>query len=182
MQPWPWYVAGPMIAATMFVLLFMGKSFGISSTLQTVCAATGAGKKIPFFDFDWKTGRWNLFFALGLLIGSFIAFEFMGINKEIEVAPATRDWLLSIGLKDTKGYLPADIFSWSEVLTFKGMTLLGLGGFLIGFGARYAGGCTSGHAISGLSNLQFPSLLAVIGFFAGGLVMTYWLLPLILAL
>jgi len=56
------------------------------------------------------------------------------------------------------------------------------GGILIGFGTRWAGGCTSGHAISGLSNLQLPSLIAVIGFFIGGIIMTYFLLPTILSL
>lgn len=49
----------------------------------------------------------------------------------------------------------------------------------MGFGARWAGGCTSGHAISGLSNLQLPSLVAVLGFFAGGLLMTHLLFPLL---
>jgi uncharacterized membrane protein YedE/YeeE len=54
-----------------------------------------------------------------------------------------------------------------------------IGGFLVGFGTRYAGGCTSGHAISGLSNLQFASLIATIGFFAGGLIATHLLYPLL---
>jgi uncharacterized membrane protein YedE/YeeE len=53
--------------------------------------------------------------------------------------------------------------------------LLLVGGVLIGFGTRYAGGCTSGH-VSGLSNLQIPSLKAVIGFF-GGLIMSYFYSP-----
>ena len=54
------------------------------------------------------------------------------------------------------------------------------GGFLVGFGARWAGGCTSGHAISGLADLQVPSLVAVVGFFVGGLAVTHLVLPLLL--
>jgi uncharacterized membrane protein YedE/YeeE len=57
-----------------------------------------------------------------------------------------------------------------------------LGGFLVGFGTRYAGGCTSGHAIMGLSNLQLPSLIATISFMVGGFVMVNLILPYILSL
>lgn len=55
-----------------------------------------------------------------------------------------------------------------------------IGGFLVGFGTAYAGGCTSGHAIAGLADRQAASLLAVCGFFAGGLTCTYLVLPLVL--
>ena len=74
-------------------------------------------------------------------------------------------------------YLPAELFSLEQVFTLKGLLILVIGGFLVGFGSRYAGGCTSGHAISGLSNLQLPSLIAVIGFFIGGLIMSFFILP-----
>jgi len=64
-------------------------------------------------------------------------------------------------------------------LSLKGFLVLAFGGLMVGFGSRYAGGCTSGHAISGLSDLQIQSLIAVAGFFIGGLLMTYFVLPLI---
>ncbi|MFN9800115.1 MAG: YeeE/YedE family protein, partial [Bacteroidota bacterium] len=70
-----------------------------------------------------------------------------------------------------------ELYSWETVLTLRGFLILAVGGLMVGFGARYAGGCTSGHAISGLSDLQWPSLLAVMGFFLGGLVMTHVLFP-----
>jgi uncharacterized membrane protein YedE/YeeE len=57
-----------------------------------------------------------------------------------------------------------------------------VGGFLVGFGTRYAGGCTSGHAIMGLSNLQWPSLVATISFMVGGFIMANLILPFILKL
>ena len=78
-----------------------------------------------------------------------------------------------------KSLLPAELYGWNSVLSIKGLTILIIGGFLVGFGTRYAGGCTSGHAITGLSSLQMPSLIAVIGFFIGGLIMVHLLFPLI---
>ena len=78
-----------------------------------------------------------------------------------------------------EAYLPTEIFSMENVSQPKNILILLIGGLLVGFGARYAGGCTSGHAISGLSNLQLPSLTAVVGFFIGGLVMIHLIYPLI---
>jgi uncharacterized protein len=182
-QPWPWYVAGPLISLTMLLLLFVGKSFGVSDTLRTTCAIGGGGKVSDFFDFDWRKQVWNLVFVLGAVIGGFIASTWLQQPDPIPLAPDTVAKLQELGIENPGAdYLPAEIFSWEALLTLRGFLMLVVGGFLIGFGARYAGGCTSGHAISGLSNLQLPSLIAVIGFFIGGLIMTYFLLPVILTL
>lgn len=182
-QPWPWWVAGPMITLTMFLLLYFGKEFGVSDTLRTMCAIGGGGKVASFFEFDWKKQSWNLVFVAGGVIGGYIASTWLANPAPIDINPVTIERLQSYGLANAgEGYLPTDIFSWEGLMTAKGFIMIVVGGFLVGFGTRYAGGCTSGHAISGLSNLQVPSLIAVIGFFIGGLVMTYLILPSILAL
>ncbi|WP_224996186.1 YeeE/YedE family protein [Cesiribacter sp. SM1] len=182
-QPWPWYVAGPLIALTMFLLLFFGKNFGVSSTLRTACAIGGAGKLSDFFDYDWKSQVWNLVFVGGMVIGGFIASTWLQQPDPIPLAQGTVEKLQELGISNPgEQYLPAEIFSWESLFTLRGFILLVVGGFFIGFGTRWAGGCTSGHAISGLSNLQLPSLIAVVGFFIGGLLMTHLLLPLILQL
>lgn len=179
-DPWPWYISGPLIALVMFVLLFLGKQFGMSSNLRTACSAMGAGKVSDFFKFDWKAQRWNLMVVLGAIIGGFIASNYMGDNTVIinpdVAAQLANDY--NINSANT-AYLPTEIFSLENATDPKNFLILLIGGLLVGFGARYAGGCTSGHAISGLSNLQIPSLIAVIGFFIGGLVMVHLLYPLI---
>jgi len=182
-QPWPWYVAGPLITLVMFLLLWLGNSFGISSNLRTMCSIFGAGKNCDFFDFDWKSQIWNLIFALGLVIGGFIAHAFLSPDGDVHISQETVQELQAYGIENPGDSLvPEEIFNWQSLLTAKGLIMLVLGGFLIGFGTRYAGGCTSGHAISGLSNLQIPSLIAVIGFFIGGLIITYLVLPHLLTL
>jgi uncharacterized protein len=185
-QPWPWYVAGTLIASVMVLLLYSGKHFGVSATLRAGCSAFGAGKLSDFFHFDWKKAQgWNLLFILGALIGGFLASTYLSSPEPMEIGQRTAEHVQSLGLSlpaDSKnvgsGMLPAEFAQNDFVFSFKGLTLLILGGFFVGFGTRYAGGCTSGHAISGLSDLQLPSLIAVIGFFIGGLTMTYLLLPL----
>jgi len=178
-QPWAWYVSGPMIALVMFLLLWAGGEFGVSSTLRTVCAAGGAGKHVGFFDFDWKNQIWNIVFVLGAVLGGFLAANFLSSPDLLQISAATVSDLQEIGIAFNGGLAPTDIFSWENLPTIKGLFIMVFGGFLIGFGARWAGGCTSGHAISGLSNLQLASFIAVIGFFIGGLVMTHLLFPLI---
>ncbi len=180
-EQWPWYVAGPVIAMVMVLLLLFGKSFGVSSNLRTVCSIAGAGKISDFFKFDWKSQVWNLIFVAGAVIGGYISNEYLTIDHSINLNPKTVESLELLGMKDVgKSYLPESIFGIEALYTIKGWLFLIIGGILVGFGTRYAGGCTSGHAISGLSNLQLPSLIAVVGFFIGGLVMTYLVLPFIL--
>ncbi len=179
-QPWPWYVAGPLIALTMFLLLYFGKNFGVSANLRTICTMAGGEKVSDFFKFDWKGQRWNLIFVLGGVLGGYIASTFLMDAQSIQLSAATVASLEELGFKNVgEQFLPAEIFSMETMTSLPGLGVLLLGGFFVGFGARYAGGCTSGHAISGLSDLQIPSLIAVVGFFIGGLTMTYFILPVI---
>ncbi|MDC7995494.1 YeeE/YedE family protein [Altibacter sp. HG106] len=178
--PWPWYVAGPLIALTMFALLLIGKQFGMSSNLRTCCAAVGGDKIADFFNFNWKKDRWNLMVAVGAIVGGYLAANYMSTNT-VAINPSIATELSQKYQISGAGtaYLPSELFANERFFEWKSVVTLLLGGVLIGFGARYAGGCTSGHAISGLSNLQLPSLLAVIGFFIGGMTMVYFLFPLI---
>ncbi|MCB0446771.1 MAG: YeeE/YedE family protein [Gelidibacter sp.] len=180
LQPWPWYISGPLIALTMFILIYLGKTFGMSSNLRTFCTIIGAGKKTEFFDFDWKSQKWNLTVVLGAVIGGFIAHLWLSNPVDIALNPDTVEHLSQLGFDNAgKSLLPSELYSWDAVFSIKGLSILIIGGFLVGFGTRYAGGCTSGHAITGLSSLQRPSLIAVIGFFIGGLIMVHLLFPLI---
>jgi len=185
--PWPWFVAGPLIGLTVpLLLLFGGKVFGISSSLRHLCAAVPAPTraKPAFLRYDWrKTGLWNLVFALGIGVGGFLAVTFFGApTAGTSISAATRQDLMALGITDFNGLVPAELFTWGSVLTPAGFLTVVIGGFVVGFGARWGGGCTSGHAISGLANLQIPSLVAVLGFFAGGLFATHALMPILLPL
>lgn len=180
MQPWPWYVSGVLIALIMFFLIFFGKSFGFSSNLRTLCTLCGAGRIAPFFQFDWKTRSWNLFFLVGTGIGGYMAAQFLSPeNYTVAISENTINDLSSLGFTMSEGFVPTSQFGTAALGEAKNLVILALGGLMVGFGARYAGGCTSGHAISGISNLQPASLLAVVGFFIGGLLMTHLFFPLI---
>lgn len=179
-EPWPWYIAGPMITFIMFLLLMVGKNFGMSSNLRTMCTICGADKKADFFKFDWKSQKWNLVVVLGAIIGGFIGSYFLSTDTAVAIHPETISDLKSLGFESAgTAYLPTELFDTSALLNIKNVLILAIGGLLVGFGARYAGGCTSGHAISGLSDLQVPSLIAVIGFFIGGLAMIHFIFPLL---
>ncbi len=182
-QPWPWWVAGPMIAFIMFILLYFGKEFGISSNFRVMCAADGADNLADFFQFDWKSQGWNLMVALGTMFGGYLAAHyFIPAGGEVaHVSAATVESLKNLGFNYQEGQVPLvpEFYSWEALFSWQGLLAIVGGGFLVGFGSRYAGGCTSGHAISGMSALQLGSMYAVIGFFAGGLVMTHLIFPLI---
>ncbi|MCY7359227.1 MAG: YeeE/YedE family protein [Rudanella sp.] len=181
-QPWPWYVAGPLIGLTVPTLLLIGnRSFGISSSLRHICAAC-LPANISFFKYDWKREAWNLFFVVGILLGCFVATYFLSNPNDIVIAPATETALRAFGIQDFKGLMPADLFATATIFTLKGLFFFVIGGLLVGFGTRWAGGCTSGHAIMGLSNLQWPSLVATCCFMIGGFAMTHLLLPFIFKL
>lgn len=183
LAPWPWYVAGPIIALVYFLLNYFGKQFGISSNLRTICAILPNSEKIPFFNFNWKSQIWNLMFVLGSMIGGYIAFNYMMPEVSVDLAQSTTDSLDTYGITSYhKELVPHELFSFESLKTLPGFILMIVGGFLVGFGTRWAGGCTSGHAISGLANLQVPSLVAVIGFFIGGLIGTHLVLPFIFSL
>ncbi len=179
-QPWPWYVAGPLIGLIVPLLLILGnKPFGISSTLRQVCAAC-IPAKIKFFEYDWKKDSWNLFFVGGVLIGAYIATSILGNPGRFRLSSDTVTDLMQLGIYNFRSLMPTEIFSWGGLFTIRGFILIVIGGFLVGFGTRWGNGCTSGHAITGISNLQWSSMVATACFFAGGLFATHVLLPLIL--
>lgn len=181
-QPWPWYVAGPLIGLMVPALLILGnKTLGISSSLRHICAMC-IPAKIPFFHYDWKQEAWNLFFVAGILLGGFIVASFLSNPNPVDINPKLVAELHQYGITAQKSLLPEQLFNWHQLLTVKGLFFMVLGGFLVGFGTRYAGGCTSGHSIMGLSNLQLPSLIATICFMVGGFIMANVFLPLILKL
>jgi len=185
-QPRHWAASGAGIVFVMFLLLVFGGNFGASANLRTMCAIGGAGKSVSFFDYDWRSQIWNLVFILSAIVGGYIATTTLASPEPVQIAQSTQDYLTSVGISTPKtldeglGFVPNEIFDMANFATLRNKFLLIFGGFLVGFGARYAGGCTSGHAISGLSNLQLPSLIAVIGFFIGGLLMAWFILPAIL--
>lgn len=178
-QSWSWWFSGLVISATMFTLLFFGQSFGFSSNLRTICAAAGAGKNVHFFNFNWRNQIWNLVFLMGAIIGGFVSGSLLENDQPMQLSDSTKKDLQELGFSTPTGIQPTELFSTEAATSFKGFFILAIGGLMVGFGSRYAGGCTSGHAISGLSDLQLPSLIAVIGFFMGGLLMTHILFPMI---
>jgi hypothetical protein len=181
-QPWPWYVAGPLIGLTVPVLLILGnKNFGISSSLRHVCAACMPAK-VPFFDYDWKKEVWNLFFVFGIFVGGILATQLLASSVPVKVHPDLVKDLTKYGITNYDNLVPVDLVSWKSLFTLRGFIFMVFGGFLVGFGTRYAGGCTSGHSIMGLSSLQWPSLVATCCFMAGGIITANFILPYLLAL
>tara|TARA_B110000503_G_C7168909_1_gene423314 strand:+ start:5375 stop:5932 length:558 start_codon:yes stop_codon:yes gene_type:complete len=180
LEPWPWYVSGPLIIVVMTLLMLMEKRFGMSSNLRTLCAICGAGEKVEFFKFDWKQQQWNLIVIVGVVIGGFIGSTLLTNDAAVKINESVITELNNLGFNDAgEVYMPERLFSAEALSEWSTLVMLIVAGFLVGFGTRYAGGCTSGHAISGLSNLQLPSLIAVVGFFIGGLLMTNFIFPLI---
>lgn len=181
-NPWPWYVAGPLIGLTVPVLLIIGnKAFGISSSLRHICAAC-IPANIPFFKYEWTKEVWNLFFVAGIAVGGLIAVTLLADPNPVVIHPDLATELSGYGITNYDSMVPTDLFNWSSLLSLRGCIMMVVGGFMIGFGTRYAGGCTSGHSIMGLSMLQWPSLIATCCFMIGGIIMANFLLPLILNL
>lgn len=181
-QPWPWYVSGPLIGLIVPALLILGnKSFGISSSLRHICAAC-IPMSLPFFQYDWRKELWNLFFVAGIVLGAVVVMLLLRDPEPVQVNAALVTELSGYGVRDYHGLVPVELFNWDALFTLKGFILMVVGGLLVGFGTRYAGGCTSGHAIMGLSTLQLPSLVATISFMVGGFFVANLILPLILKL
>jgi len=156
-RPWPWWAVGPLVGLMPAALLLLGnRMFGVSANLRHACAIL-VPKSATFFDYDWRAGAWNLAFVAGILAGGFVGGVLLS-----DPAP-------------TLG--PPSAFSWAALGTAGGWIILVGGGFLVGFGTAWAGGCTSGHGLSGVADLQAASLLALAAFFAGGIVTSWWLLP-----
>ena len=178
LEPWAWYVGGPLIALTLFLYFYFGQNFGASTNFETLCTMAGAGKVSDYFKKDWKERDFALLFVVGLIIGGFISSNFLISNQTIDLNPKTIQELSDLGFANVANqYFTDEIFSKEAVFSLKGFLILILSGISIGFGTRYAGGCTSGHAITGLSSFQLPSLLAVIGFFIGGIIAVWFIIP-----
>ena len=179
-QPWPWYVTGPLVGLVAVGLLAIGnKPFGVSSNLRHICAACLPGH-VAYFKYDWRRdGRWNLVFILGVVAGGFVGGVLLANPHPVAITPAAVTSLAKLGIHDFSGLVPRELFTLQMLLTPRGFFLFIGGGFLIGFGTAYAGGCTSGHGITGLADLQLPSLLTVISFFAAGAAASFFVLPLL---
>ncbi|MCC6600307.1 MAG: YeeE/YedE family protein [Crocinitomicaceae bacterium] len=181
-QPWPWYISGPLIGIMVPALLLVGnKAFGISSSLRHICAAC-LPANIPFFKYDWKKERWNLFFVMGILLGGVVSVALLPPVVHLQIDPKVAADLYVQGITNQEGLVPEQLFGWQHLFSLRNLLMLVGGGFMIGFGSRYAGGCTGGHAIFGLSTLQLPSLIATCCFMIGGFAMTHLVLPYILSL
>ena len=177
-QPWPWYIVGPLMGATIPLLLFWGnKMLGASSSLQHLCAIVP--NKIEYFQYDFKTGMWNILFAIGVMIGAALTYYFLYDTDVVAISKATQEDLLELGLTDLTGLMPQEIFAADKLWSLQSLPFTLIGGFLIGFGVRYAGGCTSGHGFMGLSQMSVSSAIAVVSFFAGGVFFTHLILPLL---
>ena len=180
LEPWPWFIGGPLIALSLFLYFYFGQNFGASTNFETLCTMAGAGKVSDYFKKDWKQRDFALLFVVGLIIGGFISSTYLIPNQTIDLNPATIQELTDLGFNNVASqYFPDEIFGEEIIYSLKGFLILIISGILIGFGTRYAGGCTSGHAITGLSSLQLPSLLAVIGFFIGGIIATWFIIPIL---
>ncbi|MCF8460560.1 MAG: YeeE/YedE family protein [Flavobacteriales bacterium] len=180
LQPWPWYFSGALLGILVPLMLWLGSSFGVSGNLDSICGILGAGRFLDYFKFDIKERLPNLIFVFGSVFGGFLAAHFLTVeNYSVAISTATVEALASLRISHSEGLQPDYVFNWSFLSKPQGLILLVGGGFLIGFGSRWAGGCTSGHSISGMSSLQLPSLVATIGFFIGGLIATHLLMPLI---
>lgn len=180
-RPIPWYVGGLLLGLMVPILFIIGnKAFGISSSYRHVCAAV-IPSKLPFFNYDWKNkGGWQLQLAIGIIIGGAIAMYFTPENYQIDITSGTTETLRSYGISNFSGYLPEELFNWNSLISIPGLSILVLGGFLIGFGTRYGSGCTAGHGITGMATFQKASLIATISFFIGGMLSAQFLIPLIL--
>lgn len=179
-QPWPWFIGGPLIAISLLLYFYFGQNFGTSTNFETICTIFGAEKVSDYFKTDWKQQKFALMFVAGLIIGGFIASNYLIPDQAVDLNPKTVQELTNLGFTNVGNqYFPDEIFSLDTVFSIKGFLILLVSGLCIGFGTRYAGGCTSGHAITGLSSLQLPSLLAVIGFFIGGVIATWVVIPLL---
>lgn len=170
---WPWYVAGPIVGLMVPLAILIGnRRWGVSSSLRHVCAAVSPVKP-PFLRYDWKKEAWNLFFVAGAVMGGFIAAHWIPNAPVPDIDPRTVAAIRTLGFDSPRGLVPPEAFAFSELSTARGFLMIVVGGFLVGFGTRYANGCTSGHSITGLAMREWPSLVATVSFFAGGLLMTH---------
>lgn len=179
-EPWPWYVAGPLIGLLVPALLLVGNwLFGVSSSFRHACAALLPGNA-PYFRYDWRKELWYFWFVGGIVLGGWIAVHVLAGDVPAELGDGARRWLTTRGIDPAQPLVPQELFGAAAFTSARGWIVLLGGGFLVGFGARYAGGCTGGHAISGIATLQSASIIATLAFFAGGLITSWLFIPLLM--
>ena len=173
--PWPWYVSGPIIGLMVPLLIYVGsRSFGISQNLEHLCALTQPRMiNVRFFKYDWRTSTWSLVFAVGVLIGGTLAGLVFSNPEPVALSNNAVALFAQWGLSHSSVLNPPEIFNFS----LYNIVIIVISGIMIGFGTRYASGCTSGHAITGLSTFQMQSVYAVIGIFAGGMLASHVIVP-----
>jgi uncharacterized membrane protein YedE/YeeE len=172
----PWYVAGPIIGFMVPMMLMIGnRSFGVSSNLRHLCAISQPKwQNVDFFNYNWKEQTWSLMFAGGAILGGFLAGYLWANPEPVALSAAALEMFREWGASPVANELVPDAMF---ALNPPNIVLLFIGGVFVGFGTRYANGCTSGHAITGLSTLQPESLIAVIGIFGGGAAASWLLTP-----
>jgi uncharacterized protein len=152
LMPMHWALAGAAIAAVTLGLLFvLNRRLGLSSGFEDLCSLA---LPLPYFRRAplLATRPWRLPFVIGLFCG--------GVLSAVLAGGWEPTWALGM-LAAHLALGPAGKIVWMFV-----------GGLFIGFGTRLAGGCTSGHGIFGLSNLEWPSLVATVSFMGGGILVT----------
>lgn len=154
----PWYIAGPLIGLMVPLLLFVReKQFGLSSSYRYI--GSFILPKNSYFNYDRSKDAWQVHFAIGIVCAAVLIFQF--------------DLYTPQNLDSSKEYLR----HFQEVYSLQNWLMFAVGGIFVGFGARYAGGCTAGHCIMGNSILSLSSILSTCMFFAGGLIVSHFVLP-----
>ena len=159
----PWYVAGPLIGLIVpLLLLLREKQFGISSSYRYVLS--GPFKRVSYFNYDAKKDSWQLHFCIGLIVSGLVVTYFI---------PSWKPEGRALEGGSTWQEIAVSVYEWKNCIQFF------IGGLLVGFGARYANGCTAGHCIMGVSQWATSSLVATVSFFVGGWLASNFLIELI---
>ena len=158
-EPLAWYIAGPLLGLMVPLLLILReKQFGISSSYRYLLSFIP--NKIPYFNYERRADQWQFIFSFGLILSGFAAIQLFGISDALIELP-----------RNKYAIQYAELFEMKNGLQFF------FGGILVGFGARYANGCTAGHCIMGVSQFAVSSILATICFFIGGLIGSFFVVP-----
>lgn len=161
--PLPWFIAGPLIGFIVPLLLVLReKQFGVSSTYRYIGGVVFP--KIPYFNYYKDADKWQLQFAIGLVLAGLLVRD---------IQQWWKPWLDVAQSEVAVEQLRVSVYGWSNGWVFL------LGGFLVGFGSRYANGCTAGHCIMGVSQFALSSVLATAAFFSGGLFVSHFVVPLL---
>lgn len=152
----PWYIAGPLIGLMVPALLIVRvKQFGLSSSYRTLLSRIF--KKIPYFNYDYRQDNFQIQLVIGIFLAGLMAHFLLPQNSPETVS--------------NYGKIATQIYSFENGWFFL------FSGILVGFGARYANGCTAGHCIMGMSQFSVASLVSTICFFIGGLISSHYLIP-----